>query len=49
MKAMRNNHVMPVRAAYLYTSNQHIGEAMIEIVKIVYPEYIQADSIPKKF
>lgn len=49
MKAMRNNHVMPVRAAYLYTSNQHIGEAMIEIAKIVYPEYIQSDSIPKNF
>lgn len=46
MKAMRNHHVMPVKAAYLYTSNQHIGEAMIEIMKIVYPEYINEKTLP---
>lgn len=46
MKAMRNHHVMPVKAAYLYTSNQHIGKAMIEIMKIVYPEYINDNTIP---
>lgn len=49
MKAMRENHVMPVKAAYLYTSNQHIGEAMIAIMQIVYPEYISDQMISTEF
>lgn len=38
LPAMRNNHVQPLPASYLYASNQHIGEAMLSIIYIVYPQ-----------
>lgn len=38
MKAVKEHHVLPMKAAYLYTTNQHIGEAMLSIMKVVYPE-----------
>ena len=41
MKVMRDGHVLPLKAAYLYTGNHHIGEAMTEIAKVVYPQYVK--------
>lgn len=36
--AMVNHHVEPLPAAYLYTANQHIGNAMLSIMYVVYPQ-----------
>lgn len=40
VKAVQAGNVMPVTAAYLYTGNQHIGESMLAIMRIVYPQYM---------
>ena len=38
LPAIRENRVKPLPAAYLYTMNQHIGEAMLAIMHTVYPQ-----------
>lgn len=38
MPAIRENRVKALPAAYLYTMNQHIGEAMLAIMHTVYPQ-----------
>ena len=38
LRAIRENHVKALPAAYLYTMNQHIGEAMLAIMHTVYPQ-----------
>ena len=38
LPAIRENRVKPLPAAYLYTMNQHIGEAMLAIMYTVYPQ-----------
>lgn len=38
MPAIRENRVKTLPAAYLYTMNQHIGEAMLAIMHTVYPQ-----------
>lgn len=38
MPAIRENRVKALPAAYLYTMNQHIGEAMLAIMYTVYPQ-----------
>ncbi|EAB7982298.1 ABC transporter substrate-binding protein, partial [Salmonella enterica subsp. enterica] len=38
LPAIKENHVKPLPAAYLYTMNQHIGEAMLAIMYTVYPQ-----------
>lgn len=38
LSAVRENRVKPLPAAYLYTMNQHIGEAMLAIMHTVYPQ-----------
>ena len=38
LSAIRENRVKPLPAAYLYTMNQHIGEAMLAIMHTVYPQ-----------
>lgn len=38
MLAIRENRVKALPAAYLYTMNQHIGEAMLAIMHTVYPQ-----------
>ena len=38
LPAIRENRVKPLPAAYLYTMNQHIGEAMLAIMHSVYPQ-----------
>ncbi|WP_303929367.1 ABC transporter substrate-binding protein [Veillonella parvula] len=38
LPAIKENRVKPLPAAYLYTMNQHIGEAMLAIMYTVYPQ-----------
>ena len=38
LPAIKENRVKPLPAAYLYTMNQHIGEAMLAIMHTVYPQ-----------
>lgn len=38
LPAIRENRVKALPAAYLYTMNQHIGEAMLAIMHTVYPQ-----------
>lgn len=38
LSAVREHRVKPLPAAYLYTMNQHIGEAMLAIMHTVYPQ-----------
>lgn len=38
MPAIKEHRVKPLPAAYLYTMNQHIGEAMLAIMHTVYPQ-----------
>ena len=38
LPAIRENRVKPLPAAYLYTMNHHIGEAMLAIMHTVYPQ-----------
>ena len=38
LPAIRENRVKALPAAYLYTMNQHIGEAMLAIMYTVYPQ-----------
>ena len=38
LRAIRENRVKALPAAYLYTMNQHIGEAMLAIMHTVYPQ-----------
>lgn len=38
LPAIRENRIKPLPAAYLYTMNQHIGEAMLAIMHTVYPQ-----------
>ncbi len=38
LPAMKHNQVQSLPASYLYASNQHIGEAMLSIMYIVYPQ-----------
>lgn len=38
LPAIRENRVKTLPAAYLYTMNQHIGEAMLAIMHTVYPQ-----------
>lgn len=38
MPAIRENRVKALPAAYLYTMNQHIGEAMLAVMHTVYPQ-----------
>ena len=38
LPAIRENRVKPLPAAYLYTMNQYIGEAMLAIMHTVYPQ-----------
>jgi len=38
LQAIKENRVKPLPAAYLYTMNQHIGEAMLAIMHTVYPQ-----------
>lgn len=41
VQAVKDGNVIPVKAAYLYTGNQHIGDSMIAIMKVVYPAYMK--------
>lgn len=47
-KAVSSNHVLPLKAAYLYTSNQHIGTAMLNVMSTVYPELFVEGEIQVK-
>ena len=38
LPAIKEHRVKPLPAAYLYTMNQHIGEAMLAIMHTVYPQ-----------
>ena len=38
LRAIQEDHVKPLPASYLYTMNQHIGEAMLAIMNTVYPQ-----------
>lgn len=43
--AVKKDQVKSVKAAYLYTSNQYIGEAMLSIMQMVYPELFAKDEL----
>lgn len=43
IEAVKNDQILPLRAAYLYTSNQYIGEVMEKIMAIVYPELFNSE------
>lgn len=38
MKSVRSHTILPLKAAYLYTSNQYIGKSMMAIMRAVYPD-----------
>ncbi len=42
-KAAKENHILPMNAAYLYTSNHHIGEVMLHLMKEIYPELFKEE------
>lgn len=43
LTAVKERHVVPLKAAYLYTTNQYIGKSMLAIMKVVYPELFTED------